>query len=230
VFHWLESERPLVFVLTDGSGSRGAPRLASTRRLLAEVGVPSGDVFGALCDVEAYALLTRGEVAPFLRLADQLTAAVHRAGRAVVAGDACEGYNPMHDVCRALVDVVSTLVGARDPARNLSIALTGPPTWTPGALALCVDRAGLARKVAAARGYPELADEVSASEARFGAEAFGYEFLAPTIPWTPPPFEGKPYYETYGEERVRLGIYASVLRYREHVRPVVEALARHAGR
>lgn len=46
----------------------------------------------------------------------------------------------------------------------------------------------------------------------------------------PPPFSDKPYYETYGEERVALGVYTSTLRYREHVLPVVEALARHAGK
>jgi hypothetical protein len=230
VFHWVERERPLVFVLTDGSGSRGRPRVASTERLLAALGVPHGKIFGALRDVEAYALLMRREVAPFLRLADRLAAGVSAAGCVVVAGDACEGYNPMHDICRALVDVVCTLIGVEDSTHNLAIPLTGRPTRTPRSVALRVDRASVARKVAAARSYRELAAEVDEAEARFGVEAFRLEVLEPTNPWTPPPFSDRPYYEAYGEKRVALGMYTSVLRYREHVLPVVEALARHAGR
>jgi hypothetical protein len=230
VYHWVERERPIAFVLTDGSGSQGQPRIASTERLLGALGVPHGGVFGALRDVEAYALLMRRKIAPFLRLADRLAAEVSAAGCTVMAGDACEGYNPMHDICRALVDVVSTLVGVVDAAHNLSIPLAGRPTPTPRSVTLCVDRVGIARKMAAARGYRELATEVAEAEARFGIEAFRHEVLEPTVPWTPPPFSDRPYYETYGEERVALGVYTSTLRYREHVLPVVEALARHAGR
>jgi hypothetical protein len=33
-----------------------------------------------------------------------------------------------------------------------------------------------------------------------------------------------PFYETYGEKQVAAGHYAKVLRYREHVRPIEEAL------
>ena len=40
----------------------------------------------------------------------------------------------------------------------------------------------------------------------------------------PPPPSLKPYYEQVGEARVRSGLYASVLRYGSHVRPVIDAL------
>jgi hypothetical protein len=229
VFHWVEREQPLVFVLTDGSGAWGKPRVTATGRLLDRLGASRGNIFGALRDVDAYALLMRRDVTPLFCLADRLAAAISTADCDVVAGDACEGYNPVHDICRAFVDLVSTLLGIQDPARNLSIRLTGRPTGTRHAVALDVDGASLARKMAAARSYPGLAAEVAEAEARFGPAAFGCEFLEPTVAWTAPPFAGTPYYETYGEERVRLGVYSSVIRYREHVRPVVEALARHAG-
>jgi hypothetical protein len=230
VFHWVARERPRVFVLTDGSGSRGCPRIASTERLLAGLGVRHGEIFGALRDVEAYGLLMRREVAPFLRLADRLATEVSAAGCVVVAGDAYEGYNPMHDICRVLVDVVSTFVGVEDAAHNLSIALTDRPRPTPQSVVLRVDGVDIARKMAAARGYPELAAEVAEAEARFGVDVFRHEVLEPTLPWTRPSFDDKPYYERYGEQRVALGVYTSTLRYRAHVLPVVEALARHAGK
>jgi hypothetical protein len=229
VFRWVEREQPLVFVLTDGSGARGTPRVRATARLLEQLGAPRGEIFGVLRDVDAYALLMRRDATALFRLADRLASVIGAAECSVVAGDACEGYNPMHDVCRAVVDLVSTSLGIRDPARNLSIKLTGRPSGTRRALAVSLDTASLARKMAAARGYAELAAEVAEAEVRFGAGAFGCEFLEPTVAWAAPPFSGRPPYETYGEERVRRGLYPSVLRYREHVQPVVEALARHAG-
>jgi hypothetical protein len=38
----------------------------------------------------------------------------------------------------------------------------------------------------------------------------------------------KPYYETWGEQRVAQGKYESVIRYEEHVRPIMDAMREHA--
>jgi hypothetical protein len=39
----------------------------------------------------------------------------------------------------------------------------------------------------------------------------------------------KPYYEEYGEKRVAEGKYGEVIRYREHVLPLAEALRQTVG-
>src|SRR5436309_1960907 len=54
---WLERARPLTFVLTDGSGSDGRPRLQSTADVLARVGARPGGVFGRLSDSAFYQAL-----------------------------------------------------------------------------------------------------------------------------------------------------------------------------
>ncbi|HEY2913390.1 MAG TPA: hypothetical protein VGK21_08530, partial [Candidatus Angelobacter sp.] len=40
---------------------------------------------------------------------------------------------------------------------------------------------------------------------------------------------GKPHYERWGEQRKAEGKYASVIRYREHIVPIVTAIREHAG-
>ena len=45
VFHWLEMLRPVVFVLTDGSGGSGYSRLPSTTRILDQVGASRGSFY-----------------------------------------------------------------------------------------------------------------------------------------------------------------------------------------
>jgi len=91
--------------------------------------------------------------------------------------------------------------------------------------------AGLSRKLDAARGFAELEDEVAESLARWGPAAFQVEHLRPVQTGaasgahTDPP----PLYERFGEERVSAGRYESVLRYAEHVLPLVRALERHAS-
>ena len=65
---------------------------------------------------------------------------------------------------------------------------------------------------------------------KFGKAPFQVECLMPMaedeMPELPP---GEiPYYERYGEEKLKAGHYSEVIRYREHVAPLVEKMNRHA--
>jgi hypothetical protein len=94
------------------------------------------------------------------------------------------------------------------------------------AIRLRLDESAFARKLAAARTYPELAAEVDTALNRFGIEPFRVECLRP-IDHNPrgdavtlePPF-----YERYGKKQVAAGYYDRVLSYREHVFPLIEAV------
>ena len=48
--HWMERERPLVLVMTDGSGVAGVPRLEHAWRIIFAAGAQSGPVFGEVTD------------------------------------------------------------------------------------------------------------------------------------------------------------------------------------
>ena len=120
VYGWLKKARPLVHVLTDGSGSDGEPRIASTSALLENAGATRGSIYGRLSDRDIYSAILDGQHAYFIDLAEELAASLVQDQAEVVAGDAVEGFNPSHDVCRyvtnAAVRLASARAGARSPA------------------------------------------------------------------------------------------------------------------
>ena len=238
VHGWLERARPLVFVLTDGSG-RGAPRLDSTTRLLAAAGAAPGSIYGRFSDRGCYSALLGGEIERFVALAEELAEALRDAGTETVAGDALEGFNPSHDVCRLVVDAAVARLGreGRDLV-NLQFPLESHPDGGTGqadepaarlGLDLYLDDDAFDRKLAAARAYPEMAGEVEAAFARFGPAAFRHERLAPAA--TPPLellYRTTPFFESHGERRVAEGHYREVLRGRKHLGPVAAGLGEWA--
>lgn len=226
VHGWLERHRPHVFVLTDGSGSGAASRLPSTRRVLGRASARPGGVFGRFTDRELYNVLLRRQYVPLLRVIDELTAAFRTLGVTVVAGDAAEFYNPAHDVCRLLVGCAAARTrGYGRPIDELSFPLVAIPEAGD---AEPLDDSALRRKRGAALDYPELAAEV-ADAVRWDDAHWRFEGLRPAAPWDgrgPVPID-QPFYERYGEGKVAAGVYAHVLRYRDHLAPLAEALARH---
>src|SRR4051794_38761712 len=91
VFHWLELHRPLVFVLTDGSGGRGEARIESTTALLRSVGARAGSIYGRASDRRVYEAVLGGETGFFTGLAEELAEALAKEGIELVVGDAVEG-------------------------------------------------------------------------------------------------------------------------------------------
>jgi hypothetical protein len=239
VHGWLEQARPRVHVLTDGSGRTGRSRLASTEALLEGAGAAPGAIFGRLSDAQAYAALLERKAERFVELTDELADELVCGQIQVVAGDACEGYNPMHDACRLIIDAAVAIARQR---RGQAIAsyhfpLIGKPDACPEsdrlrAVWVHLDDAAFARKLAAAQAYPELAAELAAALAANGLDAFRVECLRPAagIPGLSMPPEDPPYYERYGQKQVDAGFYEHVIRYRRHLRPLGQALRRHVAK
>jgi len=146
-----------------------------------------------------------------------------------VAGDAIEGFNPAHDVCRLIVDGAVAILRRQTgrEVRNYEFLLDGPPeVGGPGAVVVRLDETALERKLAAAREYTEMRAEMEAALGRYGRQAFAMECLRPAAAMSPTlRFEREPPdYERYGERRVKEGRYFEIIRYRDHVRPVAEAI------
>jgi hypothetical protein len=238
VYHWVERHRPLFFSLTDGSGGSAASRIASTSHLLKQLGAPTGRIYGRYPDRDVYRLLLDRRLDVFVGLAKELAAALAEAGVECVTGDAAEGFNPVHDVCRFLVDSAVAMV-RRETGRavqNYDFALDTAPGSCPAtvraeALWLRLDEAAMERKLEAARAYPEMREEIEAAIQRFGRQAFAVECLRPAATRSVMArFESEaPVYERSGQIRVSEGRYHEIIRYREHVRPVCAALEALAG-
>ena len=239
VHGWLEIARPIVFVLTDGSGHTGHSRVSATARVLDAAGATRGRVFGRFTDAELYDLMRSGNVAPLVRVMLDLVAAFSATGVDYVVGDSVEGFNPSHDLCRFLINA-AILVARKESGRaidNFDFLLDGDPrALTKGRhsanVVVELDEEALTRKLGAADRYEELKAETQLALARFGPRAFMTECLRivddPRVGLDQLEHE-PPHYEQYGEQRVRHGYYSEVIRYRTNVRPLLQHLWEHAG-
>lgn len=168
---WLQRARPLVSVLTDGSGQSGRPRLPSTTRVLDDVGAQAGRVYGRITDLEVYAALLNGDSDLFIGLAEEIAEELISEQIEYVVGDAAEGYSSAHDVCRFMLNAAVALANRRTdrPIANLDFNVLGHPVECPdehrdAAVWLHLDDQAFSRKVAAAHSYnPKLAADIEAA-------------------------------------------------------------------
>lgn len=235
VFGWSARQVPRVFVLTDGGGAGERPRLARTDALLATLGATREPSFPVRSDRQMYEQLMAADVAPFADLAERLADAFIAQGIATVAGDAAEGFNPTHDLCRGLVNAAVAIAEARSrrPIANYEFELT---EWERGGAAAhdagCVHEVlpenMFRRKLEAARGYAELRCDVDRALAAHGEGYFQLECMRPARALTEP--REPPYYELVGADRVRQGVYREALHYADHVRPILDGLRAYAER
>ena len=234
VHGWLEVTRPIVFVLTDGSGRSNQSRLASTTKVLDQTGAKIGSVYGRVTDAAAYAAILNHDFDLFVGLAKELGEAFAEERIDCVAGDAFEGYNPLHDVCRLIINAAVTAASRSREHRiaNFEFSLIDRPGCShevPHAYGIrgILDEAAFARKMKAAQEYAQLAGEVLAALERTSSDAFRVECLCPVDHAGDFSCE-HPFYEQHGEKQVAAGYYDRVLRYKEHIAPLGEALKRYA--
>ena len=238
VFGWIATHHPRVYVLTDGSGQNGVSRLSATENLLTQLGAEHGEIFGAATDAEIYEAILEQRVSFFLNILDAIAESFVSHSIDFVAGDLSEGFNPTHDLCRELIDAAVALVqrASNVPIPNYGFSLTeGESSYEPShdrdCMHLRLDDDLLRSKLQAAHSYAELSGEVQSAIQNYGEEYFGVECLKKSNLTVPPPWTefGKPHYERWGEQRKAEGKYTSVIRYREHIVPIVTAIREHAG-
>lgn len=222
---WMELHRPLVFLLTDGSGGGQSDRRSHSRTLLEAVGASAGPVFGPFPDKAWYAAILAGDLAPFLDARDAIVEACVRAGVRTLVADAMEGFNPMHDLCGAMARAAAGRIAA---ALGEEVEVLEHPIereWfdTTAARLVALDGPALERKLAAAHRYAPLAAEV---EQRAASPRLALERLRPAPgaeAWPRRP-EQEPYYERFGRQRLEQGAYDRLITYAGHVRPIAVAL------
>jgi hypothetical protein len=260
VHNWLETARPQVWVLTDGSGRSGRSRIDSTNRVLEAAGAVPGPVYGAFTDVDLYDNVLNFDHRVFTDVVECLANVIIQNRIEVIAGDAEEGYNPAHDVCRLIINAAIKLAQTRSGTaiHNYDFTLMGAPgrcseQLSAESLWINLDDAALERKLSAAGSYPELRAEFEAAVSGVDHETFRNdpnlaqrvrtvfgvtevndfrtECLRPvSFHCSAETPDHVPFYELYGERQVQAGHYQHVLRYREHVLPLAATLDAHVKR
>jgi hypothetical protein len=238
IHHWLELVRPLTFILTDGSGHGDRSRLHASTATLQNTGAKPGSIYGAMSDRELYRAILGGERDLFVKLAEDLALALQREGVTCVVGDAAEGFNPGHDVCRLVVNAAVARIDGTSSHNLKNMEFTGEEPLQPRLLQdraaaeiLELDDEAFARKVAAVRAYPELAAEVDRVLTTQPEETFRTEYLLPVQYGfdLANRFEHPCFYEQYGEKQVAAGFYRDVIRFKDHVAPLAAHLERFVG-
>ena len=257
VHNWLETVRPEVWILTDGSGRSGNSRIDSTNRVLEAAGAVPGRLFGTVTDVDLYDNVLNFEHHIFTDAVEDLADTIIQNRVEVIAGDAEEGYNPAHDICRLIINAAVKLAqtSSASTIQNYDFTLMGSPSRCPESLRaeslwLELDDSALTRKLSAAVNYPELRAEVESAVNGVDHEAFRNDPVLAQLIRTSfgvtemhdfrteclRPINLRhnkyevPFYELYGERQVQAGHYEHVLRYRKHVVPLAEALDTHVKR
>ena len=226
--------RPLVFVLTDGSANRGFAVSDHSRKVLTERGIAIGSVFGAYPDRVFYEHIRKLDFSFFRGLASLLSEELADESVETVAGDAIEGFNPTHDLCRLIINAGILVANSRrkTPLKNLDFALDGP-VFDPAHIGrtdlvtMKLSKDETDEKIRVARGYPGIQSDIDRAIKAFGEHTFAEECLRPTglERLYQQLHDQKPAYERYGEERVRDGLYSFVIRYTEHLQPIQKDLA-----
>jgi hypothetical protein len=128
VLGWVRAAKPLVAILTDGSGAGGAARIDQTTQLLNDVMHRSAS-YGVASDREVYRAILEQDLDYFLALSSRLADELCEHRIECVAGDSIEGYNPTHDLCSLLIDRAVRLASDRmDVAvRHYAFPLLGSP-------------------------------------------------------------------------------------------------------
>jgi hypothetical protein len=233
VHGWVQRATPLVLVLTDGSGRSGSPRLATTERIVRDAGARPGGLFGRVPDRQIYQAVLSGDAQLFLDLAVVVALELVRNQIEVVVGDAAEGTILTHDLWRGIVNRAVWLAtqSLGHSMRNYEFPLgdgprTIPKTPTAEALTYRLSDAELAGKIAAARSYQGLSREVEWAISSAGEEALRCEILSPAKDEDVSDLLTPPSYEEHGEQQVAAGVYSQVVRYHQHVLPILRTLRR----
>lgn len=232
---WLRRSRPLVFIVTDGSGRSSTPRIETSRGIVESVGGQAGPVFGPLSDKLLYQAVLDGDIALFSQLVQEIAQALAERGIRQLVADAYERQYLSHDLCGLIAGASAALAeqSGGDPILRLAYPMFGyygscQPGPLPEPIQFQLDDEGLDWKTRAARSFPDpsLQKEVDELIAQRGLDGLRKEVLYPVglESGFDDPERKPPRYERYGENLVSQGHYKQVIRYRKHVLPLVERL------
>jgi hypothetical protein len=221
LFNWMERERPLVFILSDGSGSAENPRLDYSVSAIRAAGATLIEGSGQRSDREWYAAIISGDISPFLEITDAIAAAALAARAPLVVSDAVDGYNPLHDLCQAVASAVVARI-ARDwkPPSFLVSPATDSAMGIDSIAWKLEDEAARRKRLVVLANTP-LAEEVRRLVAEAPDVLSTEQLLVPTFDW---PEDWNPEWEAFGRKRVNEGRFAAPITYRDHVLPIAKAL------
>jgi hypothetical protein len=230
LFGWIRRAKPVVQILTDGSGHSSAPRLEAIVPMLNAEGARRGTIFGRLSDRDAYAMILERNTPLLLSVVTDLASELRDRRSTMIVCDAAEGYNPVHDLCKLIAGAAIEIADA-DVKQYEYAVVNGSDSFDPirGDMRLDLDEVTFEAKIEAARRLGAILPDVDELLSRHGRDAYRHETFRRVIDWTDLG-SGVPEYERFGETRVAAGRYRNVIRKKDHILPLRDALRAFTGK
>lgn len=181
---------------------------------------------GQRSDREWYAAILAGDIPAFVQTADAIAAAALRMHAPLVASDAVDGYNPLHDLCQAIAGAVAARIARDSQAPKLLVSPATANAMGARSIAWKLDDEAARRKQLAISANTPLAEEVARLLAEAPDALYTEQLLVPTFDW---PENWTPEWEAFGRKRVKEGRFAAPITYSDHVLPIAKALLGRDG-
>lgn len=235
IFRFLEMYQPRVYVLTDGSGNNNTSRIENTIKILNTCGSKLSPVMGYFSDKEIYSIMIENDAASLIILVDKIIEDFEENEIEVVFGDAIEGFNPTHDLCRYIINLIVANLEKRKNIviSNYDFLLDGMmiDTDSENILSVQLNEEDFNRKYTAASEYTEIAYELDQAIFKYGKEPFQKEYLK-KVNYNDDPIKNLweneiPYYEKYAKSKIQDGVYKKVITFNEHLLPLINKISTH---
>ena len=230
-FKFIKDFKPDVFIITDGSGSSNVSRIDNSIKIIESLGARYIKLFEPIPDKKIYTLIREGNISEIYKIKKILYDEFTNTSYDFIIGDSLEGFNPSHDLCRYLINsiVKDCKIKLNRTIPNYSFDLDKAPIEINSydiSILFELNELELEQKVNLAINYPELKFEVDKVLKLYGKESFKFEYYNKVsnpnsiTNWD----EIIPKYESYGKERVKNGLYAEVIEFEKHMKPIALSL------
>jgi hypothetical protein len=224
LFDWMERERPLVFILSDGSGGAQSSRLDYSVAAIRGAGATLIEGSGQRSDRDWYAAILAGDISAFAQAAHAITAAALPMHVTLVVSDAADGYNPLHDLCQAIAGAVVARIARQSKGPKFLVSPATADAMGTRSIAWQLEDEAARRKRRAILANAPLAEEIARLLAEAPDALYTEQLLVPTFDW---PENWTPEWEAFGRKRVTEGRFAAPITYRDHVLPIAKTLLGH---
>ena len=233
IYKFIKTYTPDVYILTDGSGANNKSRINNSIKFLESLGANYIAELNPIPDKSIYNFILKNDFSEINSIKNILKKNVFEKKYNLILGDALEGFNPTHDLCRYLInsivkDVVN--IDSNFSILNYSFDLDAAPNkqidLKENVITLNLMAEELDEKINAGLTYPELQYEVEKALQLFGGKAFNVERFKKVEDyniisnWN----HSIPQYEIYGKSRVLNGSYKEVIEYEKHMKPIAKLL------
>lgn len=228
---FLNKYRPEVIFLTTGSGNADSPRINGSVDLVEAMGLRVFRPFSPFTDRQIYNLIMDGDFGEFAKVKSAITDFIleHKIER--IVGDALEGFNPSHDLCRYIINSCVQDLDGRHSLQNYDflqdeVFRNSETKINARDIVLKLNNDEMDAKLGACRKYSELKFEVDRFFEAYGPDFFALEYFRHiTDTSVISNWEGdRPFYELHGRKRVKEGIYDKALLFEDHMLPLAKSL------